>query len=91
MKRVHLYIKGKVQGVFFRAFTCERAEIYNIKGWVKNLRDGRVEAIGEGDEELLREWIKDLWKGPPGARVENIEEIWEEATGEFKNFEIRYF
>ncbi len=91
MKRVHLYISGRVQGVFFRAFTKERAEIYGIKGWVKNLYDGRVEAVGEGDEELLKEWIKDLWKGPPGARVDNIEEIWEEAKGEFKRFEIRYF
>jgi|Deesub1362B_J571_1020462.scaffolds.fasta_scaffold00032_39 acylphosphatase len=90
-KKVHVYISGRVQGVFFRAFTQERAEFYGITGWVKNLPDGRVEAVAEGDEEVLKEWIKDLWKGPPAARVDNVEEIWEEHKGEFKRFEIRYW
>ncbi len=90
-KRVHLYISGRVQGVFFRAFTKERADFYGIKGWVKNLPDGRVETIGEGEEELLKEWIKDLSKGPPGAKVKDIEEIWSDYRDEFQDFEIRYF
>ncbi len=90
-KRVHLFISGRVQGVFFRLFTKEKADLYGITGWVKNLPDGRVEAVGEGDEEVLKEWIKDLWQGPPLAKVENIEEIWEEAKNEFADFMIRYF
>ncbi len=90
-KRVHLYISGRVQGVFFRAFTKERADFYGITGWVRNLPDGRVEALGEGDEEILKEWIKDLWKGPPLADVKDIKEEWAEAKNEFIEFEIRYF
>jgi len=90
-KRVHLYISGHVQGVFFRAFTKERADFYGITGWVKNLPDGRVEALGEGNEELLKEWIKDLSKGPPLAYVKDIKEEWSEAKNEFTDFEIRYF
>ncbi len=90
-KRVHLYISGRVQGVFFRAFTKERADFYGITGWVRNLPDGRVEALGEGDEEILKEWIKDLWEGPPLADVKDIKEEWSEAKNEFIEFEIRYF
>ncbi|MEN3044867.1 MAG: acylphosphatase [Candidatus Hydrothermales bacterium] len=90
-KRVHLLISGKVQGVFFRAFTKERADFYGIKGWVKNLRDGKVEAVGEGEEELLKEWIKDLWKGPELAHVKEVKEEWSSELENFTDFEIRYF
>ncbi|MEO0255348.1 MAG: acylphosphatase [candidate division WOR-3 bacterium] len=90
-KRVHLLIYGRVQGVFYRAFTKEKADLYGIKGWVRNLRDGRVEAVGEGEEELLKEWIKDLWKGPELAIVKEINEEWSDNLENFPDFEIRYF
>ncbi len=80
-----------MQGVFFRDFTRRQANSLNIKGWVKNLPDGRVEAVGEGDEESLKEWLKRLHKGPPGALVNEIEINYEEPTDEFTTFEIIYY
>ena len=86
----NLVISGKVQGVGFRAFTERKANLYGLSGWVRNLPDGRVEVVAEGDEILLKEFLKDLKKGPPLARVDHIEVHWEEPTGEFFDFTIRY-
>ncbi len=88
-KRLHAFISGRVQGVGFRYFTERRANVYGITGWVRNLPDGRVEVVAEGDEELLKEFLNDLKKGPPLARVNNIEAKWEKPTGEFLEFYIR--
>ncbi|MEO0102408.1 MAG: acylphosphatase [candidate division WOR-3 bacterium] len=88
--RVHLYLSGTVQGVFFRDFTRRQAKALKIKGWVRNLIDGRVEAVGEGEEKEINEWLKKLREGPPGARVTNIEIYYEEPTGEFSDFSIIY-
>jgi len=87
-KRLHAFISGRVQGVGFRYYAQKRAELYGITGWVRNLPDGRVEVLAEGDEELLKEFLKDLKKGPPLARVDGIEVSWEEPTGEFLEFFI---
>jgi len=89
-KRLHAFISGRVQGVGFRAFTERKANLYGLSGWVRNLPDGRVEVVAEGDEILLKEFLKDLKKGPPLARVDHIEVHWEEPTGEFFDFTIRY-
>lgn len=89
VKRLHAYIEGRVQGVGFRYFTEKRANLYGLTGWVRNLPDGRVEVVAEGDEELLKEFLEDLKKGPPLARVDRIEIYWEEPTGEFHDFYIR--
>jgi len=89
IKRLHAYIYGRVQGVGFRYFTEKRADLYGLTGWVRNLPDGRVEVIAEGDEMLLREFLEDLKKGPPLAKVEKVEVYWEEPTGEFTDFYIR--
>lgn len=89
VKRVHLFISGKVQGVYYRAYTREVAERLGIKGWVRNLPDGRVEVVAEGDESALKNLIAWCWEGPPLAKVEYVEEIWEEPTGEFNDFRIR--
>lgn len=89
-KRVHVFISGLVQGVFFRQNTKEKALEVGLKGWVKNLQDGRVEAVFEGEEEKIEEMIEWLKEGPILAKVEKIEKIEEPFRGEFKNFEIKY-
>jgi acylphosphatase len=88
--RVHIYVSGHVQGVFFRAHTQEIAQRLNLVGWVKNLDDGRVEIVAEGSDNDLQKLIEWCWQGPPGARVDDVEIKYEEPTEEFKNFEIRY-
>ncbi len=90
MIRVRIYVSGIVQGVFFRDFTRRKAQGLKIKGWVRNLPDGRVEAVGEGEEENIREWIRHLRKGPPGAKVDNLEINYEEVKGDFQSFSILY-
>ncbi len=90
-KRAHLWIQGRVQGVFYRAFTRDLALKLGLKGWVKNLPDGRVEVVLEGPEEKIQEAIKQCWQGPPAARVTDIEIKWEEPTDEFDGFDIRYY
>lgn len=88
--RVHVYISGFVQGVFFRSETRAKALRLGLKGWVRNLSDGRVEAVFEGGEEGVKDMIEFCKVGPPGAVVRDVEVIWEEYWGEFKSFEIKY-
>jgi acylphosphatase len=90
-RRAHIYIQGLVQGVFFRAHVRSHAVSHGIKGWVRNLRDGRVEALLEGEEEGLEKVIEACKRGPRGARVTGIDVRFEEYKGEFDRFEIRYF
>lgn len=88
--RAHLYIEGRVQGVFYRGFTRDLAHSLGLKGWVKNLRDGRVDALLEGEKGLIEKVIKGCYTGPPGARVSNIEVTWETFIGDQEGFSIRY-
>jgi len=88
--RAHAYISGRVQGVFFRYETKREAVKRNVKGWVRNLPDGRVEALFEGEKENVLELIEFCKRGPPGARVKSVKVEWNEYTGEFKDFYIRY-
>jgi len=88
--RLHAFISGVVQGVFFRRNTKIQADRLGLKGWVKNLRDGRVEVVAEGGEEKLKELLEWLHHGPEGASVDRVESEWLESTGEFKSFEIVY-
>jgi acylphosphatase len=84
-------IFGIVQGVFFRAGTQDTVHrIQGITGWVRNLPDGSVECLAEGEKEKLEELLDWAKHGPSGAEVEKIDEIWEEYKGEFEGFEIRY-
>ena len=87
-QRVHLRIKGRVQGVFFRYETQSVAQRLGLVGWVRNRLDGSVEVVAEGEKEKLDELIKWCHQGPPLARVDSVEVRWEEPTGEFKNFSI---
>lgn len=88
--RVHLYISGFVQGVFFRACTRDEARRAGVTGWVKNISDGRVEVVIEGETQDVEKIISWCHIGPPGARVKNVEIIYGQYIGEFTNFEIRY-
>lgn len=88
--RAHLIISGLVQGVFYRASARSVASKLGIKGWVKNRYDGSVEAIAEGTREKVQKFIDWCYQGPPGALVTNIQLEWANATGEFKDFSIRY-
>ncbi|MEM1575609.1 MAG: acylphosphatase [Nitrososphaerota archaeon] len=88
--RAHVFISGLVQGVFFRWNTKKMADKLQLSGWVRNLPDGRVEAIFEGDKESIEKMIEWCKKGPPEAIVEKVEIIWEEFKGEFKGFKIVY-
>ena len=87
--RAHLFIEGMVQGVFYRAFTRDIAHTLGLKGWVRNLYDGRVEAVFEGKKESIERAIQECYNGPSGARVTNIEVKWEEFIGDLKGFTVR--
>jgi len=86
--RAHVYVSGRVQGVFFRYETRKEAKKHGVKGWVKNLQDGRVEAVFEGEKEDVEKLIDFCRKGPPLAKVDKVEVFWEEYKGEFKSFNI---
>ncbi len=88
--RLRIFISGIVQGVGFRYYTKRVADSYGLSGWVRNLTDGRVEVLVEGDEELLCHFVKDLWRGPTASRVDKLEIIKEEADGPLHGFDIKY-
>ena len=88
-KRAHLYISGRVQGVNFRYYTRQQARSLGVKGWVRNLIDGRVEAVFEGDGVSVESMVDWCHHGPRGAWVDRVEVQWEDPTGEFSGFEIR--
>ena len=88
--RVNIFVSGLVQGVFFRAQTKAKAEELGLFGWVRNLPDGRVEILVEGEKEKLEKLIEWAKRGPELAKVNGLEINWQEYQGEFKNFEIRY-
>ena len=87
--RVHVFVSGRVQGVFFRVETRHEARKRNITGWVKNTFDGKVEAIFEGPTEEVEALVEFCRKGPPGARVAGVDVQWQEYIGEFTGFNIR--
>lgn len=81
---------GRVQGVFFRDTTRREAQRREISGWVRNEPDGSVRLVAEGPQEALTELERFLHRGPSSARVERVETMWEDATGEFSGFRVRY-
>ncbi len=86
-KSIRLYITGTVQGVFFRAFVKSNAEKYNVKGFTRNLEDGRVEIFLEGDVESVKKMIELCKNGPKHSMIKNVEEKPERFQG-FKEFKI---
>jgi len=89
VRRVHVFVSGRVQGVSFRAFTTRHAKALGLTGWVMNLRDGRVEAVIEGPKEKVAELLKLIEKGPPAARVDNLKVTDERPRGDFRSFTRR--
>jgi len=88
MPRHHIFIRGRVQGVFFRASIIERARPAGLTGWVRNRFDGAVEAVIEGPPDALDDLRAYCKKGPPGAIVRELEVIEESETGEFESFSV---
>lgn len=86
--RAHVSISGWVQGIFFRSSTRDKAASLRVTGWVRNLYDGTVEGLFEGDENAVSQLIAWCHRGPPGARVDNVEVEWGEYSGEFDTFFI---
>lgn len=86
--RAHVIVSGRVQGVCFRAFTIQSAEGMGLKGWVKNLSNGNVEAVFEGDETSVREAVRLVGIGPARAKVLSVDVSYEDYTGEFGAFSI---
>lgn len=89
-KRLHIFVSGIVQGVFFRQSTSRKAKELGVFGWVKNLKDGRVEIVCEGDEEDLKKMAKWCEKGPEGAYVQKLDLQWEAFRDEFNDFRVTY-
>jgi acylphosphatase len=89
-RRVHVWIRGRVQGVFFRAYTRDAALRTGVAGWVKNLPDGRVEAVFEGDSEKVARMLDWCKEGSPFSRVEQVEVTEETFEGSLETFEITY-
>ncbi len=87
-QRIHLFIRGKVQGVYFRQGMKSVAEKSNVKGWVRNLQDKRVEAVLEGKDTDVNELVEWSHIGPVNAVVEDVQIINEKYKGEFSKFDI---
>ena len=89
-KQIILIIHGRVQGIFFRDSTRRKARKLGLTGWVSNESDGTVKVMAQGEEEKLEALIKWCYNGPMLARVDKIDIEWQEATGQFEKFEIKY-
>lgn len=89
-ERIHAHVSGKVQGVFFRANTRKFAKDLGLNGWVRNLKDGRVEVVAEGEENKLKKLTEFLHEGPPTAKIKDIKIRKETYKDKFKDFRIRY-
>ena len=87
--RARVLVSGTVQGVYFRATTRETAREHGVDGWVRNLEDGRVEAVFEGPEEAVEALVEFCHEGSPAARVEDVEVTGEEPQGE-DGFRVRW-
>lgn len=90
MPRLHVWVEGRVHGVFFRDSTRRAAQELGLTGWVKNLADGRVEAVFEGDADSCEKALVFVRKGPQAARVDNVEFQWEDDEEGFGGFQIRF-
>jgi acylphosphatase len=85
----HIRVTGRVQGVFFRAWTRDQAQALGVSGWIRNCPDGRVEAHVEGDEAAVERMLEHLRRGPPAASVEDLR-TWDVEPCEFDDFEVRH-
>lgn len=88
LRRVHLQVSGRVQGVFFRSNTQEQAQERGLTGWVRNTRDGQVEAEVQGPPHAVAELIDDCRTGPPAAQVDDVEVTDIDVISEERSFEV---
>ena len=88
--RAHVIVHGLVQGVWFRASTKDEAARIGVGGWVRNLPDGTVEAVFEGEKKKVEVAVGWCHKGPPGARVTSVDVTWGPSRNEFSRFDVRY-
>jgi len=88
--RAHVFVSGRVQGIFFRQNTEQKAESRGVTGWVRNLDDGRVEAVFEGEEDDVKALVDFCRRGPRGAVITNVDVEFERFSGEFRNFKVTY-
>jgi len=88
--RVRVRIEGLVQGVYFRYATQRKAQELGVNGWVRNIRDGSVECLLEGERDTVEALVRWLHHGPPGARVEHVTTHGEEYKGDLKGFSIEH-
>lgn len=88
--RAHVIVSGRVQGVWYRGTTRDVATKLGLRGWVRNLPDGNVEAVFEGEKEIVDKMVRWCHEGPTHARVDRADVEWEEPTNEFSEFSIRY-
>lgn len=86
---VEVYVSGRVQGVYFRQFTKETAAHFGLVGYVRNLPDGRVNAVAKGNHENIERFVKQLRTGPRMANVESLDAKWCEPDESFDDFSIR--
>jgi acylphosphatase len=86
--QAHVVISGRVQGVWFRASTKEKADELGLTGWVKNTARGDVEAVFEGEEEVVRAMLDWCWRGPPLAKVTTVKETRKPFTATFSEFSV---
>lgn len=88
-RRLHATVRGRVQGVFFRAWTQEIAVELGLRGWVRNTPEGNVELVAEGPAKQLEELVRRCHRGPPAAQVTEVETVWEDSRSDMKGFQIR--
>ena len=86
--RVHVVVSGEVQGIGYRAFIKRRAQSIGIIGWIRNLEDGNVEAVFQGESDIIEEIIAVCNRGPVFARVKNVQVFKEEPRDDLTNFSI---
>jgi len=87
-RRLHILLTGRVQGVGFRFFVVEQARRRGLTGWVRNRTGGQVEALAEGPEEDLQDFLAALREGPPLAWIRSLAADWAPPSGEFARFEV---
>lgn len=87
--RAHVFVSGKVQGVFFRSEIACQARKLGVNGWVRNLPNGRVEAVFEGEQESITKLVDICAQGPPAAVVESVKVVWEHYADEFRSFTVK--
>jgi acylphosphatase len=87
--RAQIRIRGRVQGVYYRASMVQEAQKAGLAGWVRNCEDGAVEAVAEGSRPAIESLLAWCRQGPPGARVDSVDVSWEAAAGNFSGFTVK--